>query len=217
MRYRCGLPRWRARKRPHGPANRDAAGGASFPRCGGRWPAAQSLLRPRASACATAAVRSRGRKDLPRVRLGAENLATCLAPSTHQTEKERPVLPPPPLEPYELRRFDRIRRTRIVHRLFGRSIRHRANRYERTAIGFGMKFDVALDLRKQSMVGAHAHIEAGMPGGAALTGNDVTGNDMLAAEDLDAKALALGITSVSRRSACFFVSHGPSPTYRSLK
>jgi hypothetical protein len=48
------------------------------------------------------------------------------------------------------------------------------------------------------MVSAHADIKAGMPGGAALARDNVTGNHVLAAERLDAKALALGIASVSR-------------------
>ena len=57
---------------------------------------------------------------------------------------------------------------------------------------------MAFHLGEQGMVGAHADIKAGMPGGAALTRNDVTGDHALAAERLDAKALALGIASVSR-------------------
>ena len=47
-----------------------------------------------------------------------------------------------------------------------------------------------LDLGEQGMVRAHADIKAGMPGGAALTRNDVAGNHELAAERLDAEALA---------------------------
>jgi hypothetical protein len=37
-----------------------------------------------------------------------------------------------------------------------------------------------------------------MPGGAALTGDDVTGNHVFAAERLDPKALASRIASVPR-------------------
>ena len=54
-----------------------------------------------------------------------------------------------------------------------------------------MKLDMAFDLGKESMVGTHADIKAGMPGGAALTRDDVAGNHALAAKGLDAKALAL--------------------------
>src|SRR5581483_1927136 len=85
-----------------------------------------------------------------------------------------------------------------VHRLFGRSVRHRAYRDERATVGFGLKFHATFDLGEQSVVGAHADIKAGMPGGAALPRDDVAGDHVLAAIDLDAKALALGIASVSR-------------------
>ena len=51
---------------------------------------------------------------------------------------------------------------------------------------------------EQSVVRAHADIKAGMPGGAALTRNDVAGNHDFPAERLDAEALALGIASVAR-------------------
>ena len=45
--------RWRGRIRRRGPASTDTAGGGYFPQCGDRWRAAQWLLRPRASACAS--------------------------------------------------------------------------------------------------------------------------------------------------------------------
>ena len=35
---------------------------------------------------------------------------------------------------------------------------------------------MTFDLGKESMVGAHADIKAGMPGGAALTRDNVAGN-----------------------------------------
>jgi hypothetical protein len=61
-----------------------------------------------------------------------------------------------------------------------------------------MKLDMTFNLGEQGMVGPHADIKARMPGRAALTRNDVSGNHMLAAKNLDPKALALGITSVAR-------------------
>src|SRR3954468_3774523 len=76
-----------------------------------------------------------------------------------------------------------------VHRLFGR-FRHRNYRYESAAIGFCTELDMTFDLGKESMVGAHADIKAGMPGGAALTRDDVAGNHVLTAIGLDAQALA---------------------------
>src|ERR1700716_502739 len=106
---------------------------------------------------------------------------------------------PPPLWSFqELRRFNRTRRTHVVRRLLGRGFRHRHHRYESAAVGFCTKLDMTLDLGKQSMVGAHADIKAGMPGGAALTRNDVAGNHMLAAIGLDPEPLARRITSVTR-------------------
>src|SRR6478609_3427019 len=84
-----------------------------------------------------------------------------------------------------------------VHRLFGR-LRHRDYRYESAAVGFCTELDMPFDLGKESMVGAHADIKAGMPGGAALTRDNVAGNHVLAAIGLDAQALARGISSVSR-------------------
>ena len=77
----------------------------------------------------------------------------------------------------------------MIHRLFSR-LGHRKYRYEGAAIGFGAELDVAFNLGEQSMVSAHADIKAGMPGGAALARDNVTGNDMLAAERLDPEPLA---------------------------
>ena len=56
---------------------------------------------------------------------------------------------------------------------------------------------MTLDLGEESMVGAHADIKAGMPGGAALTRNDVAGNHALAAESLHAEALTSLIAAVA--------------------
>src|SRR6202161_1103594 len=99
----------------------------------------------------------------------------------------------------------------MFHRLLGR-LRHRNHRYESAAAGFRTKLDTALYLGEESVVGAHADIKAGVPGRAALTRNDVAGNHVLAAIGLDTEALACRITTVSRCTACFFVSHSPSPT-----
>src|SRR5450755_160734 len=77
-----------------------------------------------------------------------------------------------------------------IHRLLGRSLRHRNNRYESAAVGFCTKLDMTFDLGEQSMVSAHADIKAGMPGGAALTRDDVAGDHVLATIGLDSKALA---------------------------
>jgi hypothetical protein len=85
----------------------------------------------------------------------------------------------------------------LVHRLFSR-LGDREYRYECAAVGFGLERDATLDLGEQGVVRAHADIKAGMPGGAALTRNDVAGNDDFPAERLDTEALALGIATVAR-------------------
>src|ERR1700732_1642672 len=101
---------------------------------------------------------------------------------------------------------------KLVHRLLGRSFRHRDHRHEGAAIGFCTKLNSTLDLGKQSMVSAHADIKAGVPGGAEMPRVDVAGNHVFAAIGLDAQALARRIPAVTRLTACFFVSHGSSPT-----
>src|SRR6187402_1465041 len=118
--------------------------------------------------------------------------------SCGRNKKRRPVSRLPYGALQELRRFNRTRRTHVVHRLLGRGFHHRNYRYESAAVGFGAKLDMAFDLGKQSTVGAHADIKAGMPGGAALTRDDVAGDHVLAAIRLDSEALACRITSVSR-------------------
>src|ERR1700709_357975 len=86
----------------------------------------------------------------------------------------------------------------LVHRLLGRGFRHREYRHESAAAFFRTKLDMAFDLGEQGMVGTHADIKAGMPGGAALARNDVTGNHALAAVGLDPEPLARRITPVTR-------------------
>src|SRR5665213_479349 len=146
------------------------------------------------------AVRSRGRRDLPRAMSGSGYPAACRAPGCVRKRKNKGEagFPPPLWSPLALRRFNRTRRTHVVHRLLGRGFRHRYYRHESAAVGFCTKLDMAFDLGKQGMIGAHADIKAGMPGGAALTGNDVARDHVLAAEGLDPEPLARRIPTVSR-------------------
>src|SRR5579859_1113506 len=113
-------------------------------------------------------------------------------------QKREAGFPPPLWSLFELHRFNRTRRTQLVHRLLGRSFRHRNHRHEGAATRFRTKLDMTLDLGEQSMVSAHADIKAGVPRGAALTRDDVAGSHMLAAIGLDAKAFARRITAVTR-------------------
>src|SRR4029077_5353282 len=113
----------------------------------------------------------------------------CACPENSRNNKRGGRFPASPWSLLELRRFNRTRRTRFVHRLFGR-FGHRNNRYKSATIGSCAKFDMTFDLGKESMVGAHADIKAGMPGGAALTCDNVAGNHALAAIGFDSEALA---------------------------
>src|SRR5665213_1849856 len=115
-----------------------------------------------------------------------------------RAQKKRGWFPASPLEPSGAPPVQQDRRTRCVHRLLGRGFRHRNYRDESAAVGFCTKLDMAFDLGEESMVGAHADIKAGMPGGAALPRNDVAGNHALAAIGLDPEALACRITTVTR-------------------
>src|SRR3569832_1517979 len=111
-----------------------------------------------------------------------------------------------------LRRIIRTRRTYRHPPLFGSLGGYRTHGNER-AVRAGMEFHDTFDLGEQSMIGTHADIMTGVPRRAALTRNDVAGNHEFAAKRLDAKAFALRIAPVARGSACFFVSHGPSPIW----
>jgi hypothetical protein len=55
--------------------------------------------------------------------------------------------------------------------------------------------------RKQGVILAHADIVAGIEFGAALTNNDIAGQNLLAAKLLYAKAAAVGIATIARRAA----------------
>src|ERR1700760_1105234 len=113
-------------------------------------------------------------------------------------QKGEAGFPPPLWSLLALRRFNRTRRTRCVHRLLGRGFRHREYRDESAAVGFCTKLDMAFDLGEQRMIGTHADIKAGVPGGAALPRKDVAGGHMLAAVRLDPEPLARRITTVTR-------------------
>ena len=72
--------------------------------------------------------------------------------------------------------------------LLGHSLRHRQNRYEHPALGFGTKLDATVDEREQGMVLGQAYIGARVPLGAALARDDVAGKHLLAAEHAETKA-----------------------------
>ena len=78
----------------------------------------------------------------------------------------------------------------LVHRLLGRSLRHRNNRHVFAAFGFGSELNLSIDEREQRVILAEADIAAGMPFGAALARDDVAGKHDLAAGLLQAEAPA---------------------------
>src|SRR5258706_4406288 len=117
-------------------------------------------------------------------------LGCCACPGGTRETKKAGRFPASPLEPFLTPPVQQDPAdSNYVHRLFG-SLRHRNHRYESAAIAFCAKLDATFDLGEESMVSAHADIKAGMPGGAALTRDDVAGNHMLATVGLDPKALA---------------------------
>jgi hypothetical protein len=85
----------------------------------------------------------------------------------------------------------------LVYRLLGCSLRHRNNRYDFAAFGFGSERNLSIDEREQGVVFAGADIIAGVPFGAALTRKDVAGENALTAKHLQAKATARAVASVT--------------------
>src|SRR6476620_7344884 len=96
----------------------------------------------------------------------------------------------------------------IVYCLFGRRLGHRLNRYEYAAFGFGPEFDAAVGQGKQRMIFGQADIGARVPFGAALARDNVAGENLLAAETLQAEPLTVRVAAVAGGSACFLVGHG---------
>src|SRR4051812_3224554 len=85
----------------------------------------------------------------------------------------------------------------LIRRLFGRSLGHREHRYEDPALGFGTELDATFGQRKQRVVLAQADIGAGVPFGAALARDDVAGEHLLTAENLQAEPLTVGVAAVA--------------------
>src|SRR5215831_9509797 len=99
----------------------------------------------------------------------------------------------------------------MILRLFGRSL-HRYDGDIGAALGFGTVRHAPVDQRKQCVIPAQANVFARMPFGSVLPNDNVPGTARLAAEQLDAEALARGIAAVARGSACFLVRHGILPS-----
>ena len=112
------------------------------------------------------------------------------------------------MEPCGLRRFDRCRQTQYGSTvLFCRSLRHRENRYEDAAFGFGTELDATVDQREQRVILAKPTFGPGchlVPRWRAI---------MLPASTCSPPNIfrpsrwPVGVAAVAGRSACFFVSH----------
>src|SRR5258708_40124788 len=106
---------------------------------------------PSASVGRRSTGRSVSRAQLLASRKVGVGISCNMSGSWNNQTKRAAGSPPPPWSLLELRRFNRTRRTHGVHRLFGRSFRHRDHRYEGAAVGFCTKLDMTFDLGKQSM------------------------------------------------------------------
>src|SRR5262249_384295 len=84
-----------------------------------------------------------------------------------------------------------------VYRLLGHGLRHRQTRYEYPALGFGTELNATVDQREQGMVLGQADIGARVPLGAALARDDVAGEHVLAAENLQAEPLTVRVAAVA--------------------
>src|SRR5712671_7172592 len=77
----------------------------------------------------------------------------------------------------------------MIHRLFGRRL-HRYDGDVGAALSLGTVRHAPIDQRKQRVIPAQANVFARMPFGSMLPHNDIAGTTRLAAEQLDAEALA---------------------------
>ena len=68
-----------------------------------------------------------------------------------------------------------------------------------------LKAHAAIHQSKQGIVAADAHVLAGMDMGAALTHQDVAGQNELTIGALDAQTLRLGVAAVFGRTYAFFM------------
>src|SRR5207244_3372222 len=107
-----------------------------------------------------------------------------------------------------------VRQSPLFSRL---RLRDRIDRHIDAALGRGVETHLAGGQGENGVVAAQAHVLAGMPLGAALTHNNVARDNVLAAELLDAKALADGIAAVLGRAAGFFMCHCCASFWRPLR
>jgi hypothetical protein len=76
-----------------------------------------------------------------------------------------------------------------------------------TVTAHALKADGAVNHCKQRIIAADANALTGMDMSAALTNQNITGQDELTIAALDAKTLRLGVTTVLGRTYAFFMCH----------
>ena len=84
---------------------------------------------------------------------------------------------------------------------------------EAAVLALVLEADLAVHEREDRVVLAHADIDARVEAGAALADDDGTGGAELAAEDLGAETLGMGVAAVAGGADAFFMSQG-SPLLR---
>ena len=67
---------------------------------------------------------------------------------------------------------------------------------------------MAFNQSEQGVVLADANIGTGVKLGAALAHDDGACSDVFTSESLDAQHFGVGVTTVARRAAAFFLCHG---------
>jgi hypothetical protein len=70
-----------------------------------------------------------------------------------------------------------------------------------------LEFHNAVPLRKQRVIPSHTDIKSRVNFCATLANNDISGNNLLTAVNLDAQSLGFRIATVLSAAACFFMSH----------
>src|SRR5262249_2373341 len=79
---------------------------------------------------------------------------------------------------------------------------------EHAAFGaLALELDLAVHRAEQRVIRAHAHVRARVHLRAALTNEDVAGQNRFAAEALHTEPLGVGLAAVTSAAACLFVCH----------
>ena len=92
------------------------------------------------------------------------------------------------------------------HALSSQLLCNFVNRDLLAVLAHALELHSAVHLGEQGVVAALAHVGAGMNVAAALTNQNVAGQNLLTIGALDAQALGLGVTAVLGRAAALLMS-----------